>query len=79
MDKNLQARSKLIAAEMDEQNSHILRKVKLKLQFPKAPNAFIAWKKRPKYVGWEGIVVEEVDNLTPPGRFLAAYLPLNSQ
>jgi hypothetical protein len=76
MDKNLQARSKLIAAEMDEQNSHILRKAKLKLKIPKALYAFIVWKKRPKYVGWEGIMVEDPDSLIPPGSPLTAFFPL---
>jgi hypothetical protein len=80
LDRNLQARSNLVAEEINERiNAHMLEKVKLKLQIPQPSYAFIAWKKRPKYVGWEGVMVEEVDNLTPPGRFLAAYLPLNAQ
>ena len=78
LDYRIAARSNLIAAEIyDQQNEQRGNDAKLKLQIPKPSNAFIAWKKRPKYVGWEGVMVEEVDNLTPPGRFLVAYLPLS--
>ena len=80
-DRNIPSRSNLVADEISkEKNEQVtMGELKLKLRIPNPSYAFITWKKRPKYVGWEGIMAEESDNFTPPGSSLSAYLPLNAQ
>lgn len=81
LDRNLPTKSNLVAEKISkEQNEQVpMGELKLKLLIPNPSYAFITWKKRLKYIGWEGLMTEEQNNLTPPGRFLAAYLPLNAQ
>ena len=78
LDRNIAMRSNLVAEKISKgKNAHVIvDDVKLKLRIPNPSNAFITWKKRLKYIGWEGAMVEEEDNFTPPGSSLSAYLPL---
>lgn len=77
LDKNTPYRAEQLSKEINEQDEEIaISKLKLQVtKIAKSSNAFIAWKKRLKYVGWEGLMRDD-DNL-PPGSSLAAYLPLN--
>jgi hypothetical protein len=83
LDKKLPSRSNQVVEEIkepeqNEQNEQaIFSKSKLKLRLAKvakSPDALIVWTKRPKYLGWEGIMKD--DDETPPGSSLLAFLPL---